>query len=123
MAVDFTAPHFSAEQPVSHFPGVFDNRRNTDSKSECYNQSEALNELSNYKPPVLVTYRFGISIRICLGEILPRPAQLSDVFSRSSSEPVIIHSPYSLLLIDLYIKSLRRLIQYLNLKIVKCYHG
>ena len=30
--------------------------------SKCYNQSEALNELSNYKLPVLVSFRFGISI-------------------------------------------------------------
>ncbi len=28
----------------------------TDWKSKCYNQSEALNELSNYKLPVVVTY-------------------------------------------------------------------
>ena len=34
----------------------------TNSKSKCYNQSVALNELSNYKLPVLVTYGFGISI-------------------------------------------------------------
>ena len=35
----------------------------TISKSKCYNQSEALNELSNYKLSVLVTYGFGISIK------------------------------------------------------------
>ncbi len=45
------------------------------SKSKCYSQSEALNELSNYKLPVPVTYRFGISMRyagIRRGR-LPRP--------------------------------------------------
>ncbi len=42
---------------------AFVQRAYTISKSKCYNQSEALNELSNYKLQVLVTYRFGISIR------------------------------------------------------------
>ena len=35
----------------------------TISKSKCYNQSEALNELSNYKLPALVT---GVGVRVSL---------------------------------------------------------
>ncbi len=40
----------------------------TISKSKCYDQSEALNELSNYKLPIHVTYRFGISERFSVAE-------------------------------------------------------
>ena len=50
-------------------------RAYTISKSECYNQSEALNELHYYEPPMIVNYRFRISMR-CAGIRrggLPRP--------------------------------------------------
>ncbi len=37
---------------------------------KCYNQSEALNELSNYKLPVVVTYRYCYSIDLSSAHVV-----------------------------------------------------
>ena len=55
----------------------------SDTNLKCYNQSEALNELSNYKLPVLPTYRLGIGMNSACDP--PRP--------RSHGQPILTTSP------------------------------